>query len=116
MHKAIILLFSFISVFYQCKNQKTNTTAEKDTKTCLQAAITVFAKSNCKSGLSVKEYVFQSKTVYVFDQSPCGADMTSEVLDAECKSLGYLGGLVGNTEIAGEDFSQAAYVKTVWEN
>lgn len=55
------------------------------------------------------------KTVYVFDQGPCGNDMTSEVVDSECKNLGYLGGITGNKEINGQDFSSAEFVKTIWE-
>lgn len=54
-------------------------------------------------------------TVYVFNiGNTCGADMSSDVIDAECNNLGYLGGFDGNWEINGEDFSNAIFVKTVW--
>jgi hypothetical protein len=40
--------------------------------------------------------------------------MTSEVLDENCNSLGFLGGIAGNTKINGEDFNNAKLKRTVW--
>lgn len=57
----------------------------------------------------------QGKTVYVFDPGNCGADMTSEVIDSDCNSLGFLGGISGNFEINGGDFSDAIFQITTWE-
>ncbi len=42
--------------------------------------------------------------------------MASEVIDSDCNSLGFLGGISGNTEINGEDFSNAIIQSTTWEN
>ena len=64
---------------------------------------------------SIEEYLFQGKTVYVSHPGTCGADMASPVFDADCKSLGSLGGFMGNTRINGEDFSSATFVRTVWK-
>jgi len=74
-----------------------------------------FKKSDCEKGACVKEYLFQNQTVFVFDQMKCGADMTSEVFDEDCNSIGYLGGISGNSKINGVDFSDANFVRTVWE-
>lgn len=53
--------------------------------------------------------------VYVFDPGTCGDDMTSEVVDSECNSIGFLGGISGNMEINGEDFSTATFESLTWE-
>jgi len=70
----------------------------------------------CEKGNSIKQYTFQNKTVYVLEPGNCGNDMAIYVLDANCKDLGFLGGIMGNTKINGEEFSNAVYVKTVWSN
>jgi hypothetical protein len=51
----------------------------------------------------------------VFDPGTCGADMAAEVIDSECNSLGNLGGIAGNTEINGANFSNAILESTIWE-
>ena len=66
-------------------------------------------------GANVKQYEFQAKRVYVFDPGSCGADMTSEVFDENCNSIGFLGGITGNTKINGEDFNSAKYKSTIWQ-
>lgn len=88
----------------------------KGTPKCIKNDIKDFEKSACDKGANVKKYIYQSKDVYVFYPGTCGADMTSEVLDEDCNSLGYLGGLTGNTTINGGDFGNATYKETVWEN
>ena len=89
---------------------------EENTPKCIENLIVNFDKEQtCKEGVNVKKYTFQEKIVYVFNPGECGADMTSEVYDSECNSLGFLGGLSGNTEINGEEFSSSTYISTVWE-
>ncbi|PBQ34700.1 hypothetical protein CNR22_23965 [Sphingobacteriaceae bacterium] len=108
-------LFSLcLLILVSCHSHKT---AEKksDIPACVQKAVENFKKNPCEKGLSVKEYTFQGKEVFVFGQDGCGNDMTSEVMDSNCKSLGLLGGFVGNVKINGEDFSNAVFVKTLWE-
>ena len=51
----------------------------------------------------------------MFDPGTCGADMTSEVIDEDCNSLGYLGGIAGNVQISGTNFSEAVFIKVIWE-
>jgi hypothetical protein len=41
--------------------------------------------------------------------------MTSSVIDSDCNTLGYLGGLMGNKTINGENFRNADFKETVWE-
>jgi hypothetical protein len=82
---------------------------------CLNKEIGNFKSENQCVSAKVDEYTFQGKTVYVFDPGTCGADMTSKVVDKNCKVLGHLGGFAGNTKINGESFSTAVLVKTVWK-
>jgi len=90
---------------------------DPDSPDCIKHSVRGFRSTEaCDDGASVKEYIFQNQSVYVFDPGICGADMTSEVLDEGCETLGYLGGIAGNTIINGEDFSIAVYQKTIWEN
>lgn len=81
---------------------------------CLKTQIDEFSRESCNKAV-VKEYEFQEKKVYVFDQSGCGNDMAANVYDAQCKKLGFLGGFTGNMKINGEDFSNAKLLRTVWE-
>lgn len=104
----------FFTLFTACTAKK-NSGESNGTPACINKAITEFSKRECRQGLSVKEYTFQGKRVFVFDQSMCGNDMTSDVVDENCKPLGMLGGFAGNVKINGEDFSNALLVRTVWE-
>ena len=81
---------------------------------CLESKIEVFSNNSCDTGAKVSEYSFQGKMVFVFDPGSCGADLTSEVMDSDCNTLGFLGGLIGNTKINGKEFSTATFVKTIW--
>lgn len=83
--------------------------------TCLKKEMDTFSKNNSCATAKVDQYTFQGKTVYVFDPGTCGADMTSKVVDQNCKVLGHLGGFAGNTKINGKSFSTAVLVKTVWK-
>ena len=113
MKQSISLLLVFIVIgFSNC--QKLD--IEKDTPKCIKNLIKDFdKKQTCEKGVNVKKYTFQGITVYVFDPGTCGADMTSEVISSECNSLGFLGGITGNTDINGESFSNAILESTIWE-
>jgi hypothetical protein len=106
---SIIVIFS-IFAFFSCNKAKIN---EKEPE-CIKNKIEIFAKNTCEVA-SVKKYIFQNKTVYLFDQSSCCCDFQSEVTDSACNTLGYLGGIAGITEINGESFSNAKLVETIWE-
>ncbi|MDP3442938.1 MAG: hypothetical protein Q8T08_08785 [Ignavibacteria bacterium] len=89
---------------------------ESGTPKCVENRIKSFNKTSICDNAEVTELIFQGKTVYVFSPgNTCGADMTSEVIDSDCNSLGYLGGDSGNTTINGEYFSNATFVKTIWK-
>lgn len=112
--KIIISLFTFLLAHACKKDGAAQSTSSASIPTCLKSQIEVFEKQNTCASAHVDEMTFQFKTVYVFDPGSCGADMTAEVLDNTCKSLGSLGGITGNTKIEGGEFSQAKFVKTIW--
>jgi hypothetical protein len=82
---------------------------------CLISSIETFKKESLCNDASVKEYRFQQKPVYVFDNGNCGADLASIVTDDACNKLGSLGGITGNQIINGESFANAVFVRTVWK-
>lgn len=101
-----------ISLLYSCQKGMIS----KNTPDCVKDKIRTFEEnSSCDDGVKVECYVFQDEDVYVFDPGTCGADMTSEVIDGECNTLGYLGGIMGNQTIKGESFNNADFKETVWE-
>ena len=106
----IISIFTVISLL-GCKKDND----DSEIPICIETKINEFSLEACDNGANVKEYLFQNKTVYVFDPGTCGADMTSEVVDAECTTLGFLGGFLGNIVINGEVFDNAVFVKTIRE-
>lgn len=89
---------------------------KKGTPDCVKDKINTFDREiTCSDGVNVTEYTFQNKTVYVFNPGTCGADMSSEVIDTDCNTIGYLGGFSGNMIINNEDFSNAMYKGIIWE-
>ncbi|MFM7472789.1 MAG: DUF6970 domain-containing protein [Crocinitomicaceae bacterium] len=83
---------------------------------CINSKVSSFKNEACSSGASVKQYFFQNQDVYSFDPGQCGSDMTVTILSNNCDTLGFLGGLSGNSTINGEDFSNAQFREVVWEN
>lgn len=110
MEKLSILLLSAF-VFISCNKLD----IEKDTPKCVENKIIDFNKYSTCDNANVKEYIFQGNTVYTFEPGTCGADMTAEVISSDCNSLGFLGGIIGNTKINGEEFTNAIFIKTTWE-
>ena len=107
--KNIALILSLLLFITSCKK-------EPKTPTCINSKVNEFKLTiSCNIGANVKRYEFQAKRVYVFDPGTCGADMTSEVFDENCNSIGFLGGITGNTKINGEDFNSAKYTSTIWQ-
>ena len=113
MKKQILLLLIFGLIgLISCQKPK----IEKGTPVCVENMIIDFdKKESCDNGVNVKKYFFQGEMVYVFNPGTCGADMTSLVIDSGCDSLGFLGGISGNSEINGEDFANATFMSIVWE-
>ncbi len=103
----LFFVISLILMAFQC-NKHTNSQ-------CINSKISAF-KSECCDHASVEEYTFQQEQVFVFNMGTCGADLPAYVLTSNCDTLGFLGGIAGNTTINGEDFSNASLVGTVWSN
>jgi hypothetical protein len=102
-----VLLFGLL-FFSNCQKK------EEPFPDCIQSEIAAFSNNSCEHGASIKQYVFQGQTVFVFGPGHCGADLSAGVVDKNCKYLGDLGGITGNTRINGEEFSNAKYIRTVW--
>ena len=106
---ALVLLLFFTGCRKNCLEHNSE---------CLQTKIEEF-KLNviCEDGASIKEYTFQGKTVFVFDQSRCMADGWADIWDENCNFLGMVGGIAGFSKIDGVDFfDNAKYKRTVWHN
>lgn len=88
---------------------------EKGTPQCLEAKIREYNTVVQCDDANVKEFTFQGTVVYVFEPGTCGADMTSEVIKSDCSTLGFLGGITGNTTINGENFANATWIRTLWQ-
>ena len=71
--------------------------------------------SSCNDA-KVDEYLFQNKTVFVFEEGTCLRDGISSVYDSSCQLLGSLGGFTGNLKIHGVNFSETAvFQRTIWK-
>lgn len=114
MTKWLSISLILFALLFSC-NPKAQKGTKPVTLSCLDTKIDFLSKKSCEKGLSIKEYLFKGEHVFVIEEGNCGADMTTEVLDSNCKNLGYLGGITGNTEIKGDDFSKAEFIKTIWE-
>ena len=111
MKTLITLILLLVTIVTGCN--KTDTA--KGTPQCVKKKIEEFDKTSSCDDAKVKEYEFQGGNVFVFEPGTCGADMTSEVIDSGCSTLGYLGGISGNTKINGEEFSNAKFINMVWK-
>lgn len=111
MKKLICLILSLV-VLVSCERLD----IAEGTPACVEDKIKEFNRNACESGAHVRAYTFQEATVYTFVRGNCGADFQTEVIDSDCNTLGFLGGISGNTVINGEEFSNAAFIRTVWGN
>ncbi|MCH2234785.1 MAG: hypothetical protein MK078_11100 [Crocinitomicaceae bacterium] len=85
------------------------------TPKCIEDKILEFETNKlCAEGAKVDLYTFQGEFVYAFEQGNCGADLTTEIVSEDCQTLGFLGGISGNTEINGESFENAIFQNNVW--
>ncbi|MDI9320926.1 MAG: hypothetical protein QM530_10725 [Phycisphaerales bacterium] len=108
MKRLSILLFALTTI--SCKRLD----VESGTPKCVVNKIRVFNQSAPCNDSKVLEYLFQGKSVFMFEPGTCENDMSAEVINADCNTLGYLDGFVGNTKINGEEFSKARFIKTTW--
>lgn len=108
------LLFSLLVSFILLGCNKEN---EASVPTCIQERLQTFDSNEaCSNGASVVRHIFQGNPVYLFDPGSCGIDST-EVRSEDCGMLGYLGGVLNNSEINGTDFYlSSTYDAIVWSN
>ena len=97
----IFLVFSGLS---QCNKESVNA----DLPDCLKEKIAQLEKEDCPSVGEVIQYKFKGQIVYVIHPKTCGADLTSEVVDKDCKTICYLGGITGNPNCDGINFQDNA--------
>ncbi|MCF6361687.1 MAG: hypothetical protein L3J29_13125 [Cyclobacteriaceae bacterium] len=112
MTKQLFLLLILSSVLISCNREEE---AYGVIPRCINDLITEFKKSASCNDSKVDQYLFQDQIVFVFKPGSCGADMQAPVIDFNCNTLGSLEGIAGNTEINGEDFTNAQFIKTVWQ-
>ena len=91
---------------------------ENAVPTCVQDKLAAFeANQACGDNATLIKYKFQNETAYVFYPGNCGADLSSEVINEDCGSMGTLGGITGNEIINGENFYEEAVLEsTIWKN
>ena len=113
MKNAFFALALIGFIFTGCNKEDDNAVPE-----CIQDKLTSFDENvACPTGATVKVYTFQNKEVYVFNPGGCGSDLSTDVMDEGCTSLGVLGGILGETEIAGVEFYiNAVQKRTIWAN
>ncbi len=105
MKKTVLALLFIVAILPNCKQ------SAKEVPKCINEAITEFEKKQPCTNIQIEEYVFQGNIVYVINQGSF-----SPVVDKDCNTIGALGGFAGNTEINGESFSNAEFVKIIWKN
>ena len=111
MNKLTALLLALLFTISSCESDFFD---EPDP--CLQEEVDNFKQSDFCDDSKVEAYFFDSETVYVFSMGSCIADGGAFVKDHKCESIGFLGGIAGNTEIDGKDFyDHAEFIRVVWE-
>ena len=108
------LLFSLLIGFVLLGCNKEN---EAAVPTCIQDRLQTFDMNEaCSDGASVERHMFQGNPVYLFNPGACTVD-SIEVRSDDCALLGYLGGLLNNSDINGVDFYLSSqYDAIVWQN
>lgn len=113
MKSFLVMILSICSIAACSSSGDQN---EQETPLCIKTKIEKFKSIAACDKSTVKEYVFQGKTVFAFDDEACCCDFTTEVVDTDCKSLGFLGGFAGFTKINGEDFyTNAKLIRVIWK-
>jgi hypothetical protein len=66
-------------------------------------------------GYRVSEYMFEGNAVYLFAYPNCIADGAAPILNAQCDTICWLGGIGGNSYCNGLRFDSAAvFVKNIY--
>jgi hypothetical protein len=109
MKKISIILITLAMIFSSCEKK------EKITPACITDKINNYGF--CETGASVTQYLFQGEILFVFNPGNCGSDMTADIYNESCISIGYLGGNAGNNIVNGVLFTKVAkFQKTIWSN
>jgi hypothetical protein len=109
MKKISIILILVALTITSCKEEKLE-------PSCLNDKISELEDSSCDDGVQISLYKFQGEDVYLLEKGSCIADGATEVVDNECNSLGFLGGLAGSDEINGVNFYEnSTFIEVVWE-
>jgi hypothetical protein len=112
MKKSILPLLIITIQIFACSKQATSNALP----ICVSEAIVQLKKNKQAENSIINAYTFQAKKVYLIDDGMSYLDGQSKVVDGNCNTLGYLGGMLGNTKINGEDFfATAILVETVWK-
>jgi len=111
MNKVFHLLFLLPMILTSCGDSD----IAPNTPSCIIDKIQSLKENSTCDDPSIREYKFQGEIVYVVDPGSCGADLASGVYDSDCNGIGQIGGISGNTEVNGEDFSHAKFIRTIWQ-
>ncbi len=86
---------------------------------CLKEKIQELSKDPCTTdmrgssgGANIKEYWWKGKTVYALAGGSCGAVLVTEMVDVDCKNLGFLSDKIEDDR----NFKTATFVENVWIN
>ncbi len=109
--------FLCISISFICLNSCKKEDQESTLPDCFEQKLVAFdLQGSCPTNAKIEEYAFRGERVYALDPGNCSADLSTEIVDEMCNSLGFIGGISGNYTINGHDFNDAQFVKTHWEN
>ncbi|MFT6503625.1 MAG: hypothetical protein ACJASQ_003763 [Crocinitomicaceae bacterium] len=111
MKNSILLITLFAFVVTGCYKSK----IAEDTPDCVIERIKEIRKNDCAlEGTSVREYLFQNKTVYAVHSVSCFMENPTTIYDIEC---GYLGYFAMNSwdAISRDDFLSATFIRVIWE-
>ena len=86
---AFLLLIAFLTI--RCADRD----VPEDTPACIRKKIRQFNRgAACDAGASVTQYIFQGRTIYVFNPGNCGYDMSAAVVDRDCNDICSLDGQI----------------------
>lgn len=103
-----ILFLSSILSFFLFSIQCDKDDPKSEMPECLKDKIAILKKEDCPSVSRVLQYQFQGEIVYVIYPKSCGADLTREILDQDCKTICYLDGIAGKSTCNGVIFADQA--------
>lgn len=107
--KTVLATLAIILAIGSCK--------KKDDSLCIENRINIFELGACETGATIKQYTFQNETVYALYLGSCINDGSDEILDADCTTIGFVGGFGGGSDINGDNFyDNAVLTETIWSN